>query len=126
VSEAHQFARDFGVLGIAVITFLLFWRGSEKLGIVGFGKEYQLRRIAEERIANASERTEKAQGEIKDLIGALPGAVAKAVHEVVQGILLELRPPLRASQPPSPSPPPSHAPSSHAGAQQTTPHVVRQ
>lgn len=109
MSEVHQLARDFGVLGIAIITFLLFWRGSEKLGIVGFGKEYQLRRMAEERLASATERTEKAQGEIKVLIAGLPDAVAKAVHEVVQGILTELRPQAHAPPPPQPAPPPNGA-----------------
>ena len=109
MTEFHQIARDFGVLGIAIITFLLFWRGSDKLGIVGFGKEYQLRRIAEERLAAATERTEKAQGEIKTLIAALPSAVAKAVHEVVQGILIELRPPPPVPPPGPPVPPTSVA-----------------
>lgn len=102
MTEVHQLARDFGVLGIAIITFLLFWRGSEKLGIVGFGGEYQKRRIAEERLAAATERTEKAQGEIKTLIAALPSAVAEAVHEVVKGILAELR----SSRPETPPAPP--------------------
>jgi hypothetical protein len=106
MSEIHQIARDFGVLGFAIITFLLFWRGSDKLGIVGFGKEYQLRRIAEERLASATERTEKAQLETKAMIAGMPHAVAEAVrgavHEVVKGILSELRPPA----PPPPPPPP--------------------
>lgn len=115
MSEVHQLARDFGVLGIAIITFLLFWRGSEKLGIVGFGKEYQLRRMAEERLASATERTEKAQGEIKTLIAGLPDAVAKAVHEVVQGILTELRPQAHAPPPPQPAPPPNGARASAPG-----------
>lgn len=118
MSEVHQIARDFGVLGIAIITFLLFWRGSDKLGIVGFGGEYQKRRIAEERLASATERTEKAQGEIKVLIANLPDAVAKAVHEVVQGILTELRPP-----PPAPPPPPPAAQTSGARVSAPSAHV---
>jgi hypothetical protein len=113
MSEFHQIVRDGGVLGVAAITLLLFWRGSEKLGIVGFGKEYQLRRIAEERLASATERTEKAQGEIKAMIAGMPNAVAEAVreavHEVVKGLLSELRPQAPAPPPPPPAPPPNGA-----------------
>ena len=117
MNEFQQLARDFGVLGIAIITFLLFWRGSDKLGIVGFGGEYQKRRIAEERLAAATERTEKAQGEIKILIAALPSAVAQAVHEVVQGILAELRSSQHAPPRPPPAAPTNGARASVPGAQ---------
>lgn len=56
------------VVALVVVGFLLFWRGSEKFGFVGFGKEYQLNRIAQEKQAAALERTESAQEEIKALL----------------------------------------------------------
>jgi hypothetical protein len=108
MSDAHQFARDFGITGVLLLAFLLFWRGSEKLGIIGFGKEYQLRRLAEERLAAATERMEKEQGEVKRLIEALPAAVARAVREVMQELSAWMRaapPSVRAPSPSAPSVP---------------------
>lgn len=60
----------FGVIIVALIVvgFLLFWRGSEKFGFVGFGAEYQKNRVAQEKQAAALERTEAAQEEIKALL----------------------------------------------------------
>lgn len=56
------------VIALVVGAFLLFWRGSDKFGVVGFGKEYQAHRIAQEKQTAALERTEEAQAEIKELL----------------------------------------------------------
>jgi hypothetical protein len=91
-------------MGVFVVTlivggFLLFWRGSDKFGVVGFGKEYQAHRIAQEQQTAAMLRTEEAQGEIKDLLAKLaPFAEALAQW-------------LRAAMQPVPAPPPVAPPS---------------
>lgn len=87
-------------MGVFVVTlivggFLLFWRGSEKWGFVGFGAEYQKHRIAQEQQTEALKRTEEAQGEIKELLAKL----APFAEVLVQW--------LRASMQPSPAPPPA-------------------
>jgi hypothetical protein len=82
------------VVVLIVGGFLLFWRGSEKWGFVGFGAEYQKHRIAQEKQTAAMERTEEAQGEIKELLARL----APFAEVLVQW--------LRASMQPAPIPPP--------------------
>ncbi len=99
-----------GVVAIALIVvgFLLFWRGSERLGIVGFGKEYQLNRIAQEKQADALVRTEAAQEDIK----ALLMKIAPFAEVLVQW--------LHASMRQTPSPPPA---SPTNGARASSPNV---
>lgn len=103
-----------GVLVVTLIVggFLLFWRGSEKFGFVGFGKEYQAHRIAQEQQTAAMLRTEEAQGEIKDLLAKLaPFAEALAQW-------------LRAAMQPAPTPPPA-APTNGARVSSHGAHVSR-
>jgi hypothetical protein len=83
------------VVTLIVGGFLLFWRGSEKWGFVGFGAEYQKHRIAQEKQTAAMERTESAQSEIKELLAKL----APFAEVLVQW--------LRASMQPAPAPPPA-------------------
>jgi hypothetical protein len=91
-------------MGVFVVTlivgsFMLFWRGSDKLGVVGFGREYQAHRIAQEQQTAAMLRTEEAQGEIKDLLAKLaPFAEALAQW---------LREAMRPAQAPPPAAPTS-------------------
>lgn len=84
-------AMVFAIIG----SFLLWWRGSEKFGFVGFGKEYQLNRIAQEKQAAALERNEVAQEEIKSILAK----IAPFAEVVVQW--------LRASMQHAPVPPPA-------------------
>ncbi len=89
-----------GVLIVTLIVggFLLFWRGSDKLGLVGFGKEYQATRIAQERQALAMERTEKVNGRIEGFLEDLPRVFRDTLRE-----FLSIRGP--APMPPPVSPP---------------------
>ena len=82
------------VVTLVVVGFLLFWRGSEKWGFVGFGIEYQKHRIAQEKQTAALERTEEAQAEIKGLLEK----IAPFAEVLVQWI--------RAAMQPAPIPPP--------------------
>lgn len=102
-----------GVIIVALIVggFLLFWRGSEKYGFVGFGGEYQRNRVAQEKQAAALERTEAAQEEIKELLTKIaPFAEALAQW-------------LRASMQAAPIVPPATQPS---GARVSAPGVPHQ
>lgn len=89
------------LLGLAAL--LVWWRGIERWGFVGFGAEYQKTRVAHERIAAATERTEGAQGEIKVILAALPGQIATAVLAALGQAPPTQREP-RASQPRSSAP----------------------
>lgn len=89
------------VVALVVVGFLLFWRGSEKFGFVGFGKEYQATRVAQERQALAMERTEKVNARIEGYLEELPRIFRDTLRE-----FLALRPP--APMPP-PAPPPNGA-----------------
>jgi len=90
-------------MGVFVVTlivggFLLFWRGSEKFGFVGFGKEYQATRIAQERQALAMERTEKVNGRIEGFLEDLPRVFRDTLREFL------------AFRGPAPMPPPAVPP----------------
>lgn len=102
-----------GVLVVALIIggFLLFWRGSDKFGFVGFGKEYQLNRIAQEKQAAALERTESAQEEIK----ALLTKIAPFAEVLVQW--------LRTSMQSAPIPPPSAQTPAARASYPSAPHA---
>lgn len=96
------------IITLIIVGFLLFWRGSEKFGFVGFGKEYQAHRIAQEKQTAALERTEEAQGEIKELLAKL-APFAEALAQWLQ-----------ASLHPAPMPPPA-TPTN--GARASAPHT---
>lgn len=66
-----------------LFVFIAWWRGVERWGIVGFGREYQLTRIAHERMAAATEETKKDQGEIKGLLTSLQ----KRLEDVLERFL---------------------------------------
>lgn len=86
-----------------LVVFVMWWRGVDRWGIIGAGKEYQLTRMAHERTAKASEETRADQHEIKAILARfvpLLEVFAAKFSPPTQGVQPDPpRPPLRASSP---------------------------
>lgn len=91
---------------LAVVgALIVWWRGSERWGIIGFGEEYQKTRMAHERIASATERTEKVNERIEKFLESLPQVLRDALRDVLSTPPSAPQVPPAAQQPPAPEKP---------------------
>ncbi len=112
VQVVHSFGPTAAVLVCFVLLVLAFfagiaglivwWRGSERFGIVGFGGEYQKTRMAHERIAAATERTEKVNERIEGFLESLPQVLRDALRDVLSTPPSAPQAPLPVQPPPVP------------------------
>jgi hypothetical protein len=114
-TDPESVGKGLGALGPSALVFLCFvilavivlfafaalivwWRGSERLGIIGFGSEYQKTRIAHERTAKATEETKAVEGEIKALLAR--------IAPFLEALAAKFSPPAQGVQPDPPAPQP--------------------